>query len=246
MSGALLFSGTDLASLCIVEDLSEFWSSSDVRGDLSTYAGVPGASPQRRPMSNQVRSGQVSVVDADTLAQAEDAVAAVKAALRVNRAQTLTRRKVTGAGNLDATQTAIVRTVAERWLNNNTCTLLLGVELCDGYWLGASEAIGAVGAVTVKGDLPTRLVTVTLAAGAVDPVVTNATNGYTFRYIGTVPAGGVSVDVAARRATGITGSVDLSANLRWSKSDPFQLDPGANTLTISSGSASFTYYPAYQ
>lgn len=243
-TGALLFSGTDLASVCIVEDLSDFWSSSDVRGDLPVYAGASGATAQRRPVASKLCSGQVSVVD-DTLAAIEDGVAAVKALLREGIPQTVTRRKVTGAGNLDVTQTAIVRTAAERWQGSGACTLLLGVELCDGLWYGSSTVIATVGAVTIKGDLPTRRVTATIAAGAVNPVVTN-TNGYTFRYIGTIPAGGLLVDVATRRAAGITGSVDLSANLRWSKDAPFQLDPGANTLTISTGSASFTYLPAYQ
>ena len=245
MSGTLLFSGTDLASVCIVEDLSDFWSSSDVRGDLPVYAGASGAMATRRPVASKLCSGQVSVVD-DTLAAIEDGVSAVKTLLREGIPQTVTRRKVTGSGNLDVTQTAIVRTAAERWQGSGACTLLIGVELCDGAWYGSSTAIAAVGAVTIKGDLPTRRITATIAAGAVNPVVTNTTNGYTFRYVGTVPAGGLLVDVATRRATGITGSVDLSANLKWSKGDPFQLDPGANTLTISTGTASFTYLPAYQ
>ena len=129
-TGTLLFSGTDLATVCIVEDLSEFWSSADVRGDLPVYAGTSGATAQRRPVASSVRSGQVSVVK-DTLAAAEDGVAAVKALLRIGQAQTVTRRKVTGAGNLDTTQSVIVRTAAERWAGD-LCTLILAVETLDG------------------------------------------------------------------------------------------------------------------
>lgn len=245
-TGTLLFSGTDLATLCIVEDLADFWSSSDVRGDLPVYMGVNGSTAMRRPINSKVCSGQLRVVDEDTLAETEDAVAAVKALLRPARSQTVTRRKVTGDGNLDTTQTAIVRTVEERWQSETACTLLIGAELCDGAWAGAEESISTVGAVTIKGDLPTAAIVATIAAGAVDPVLTNTANDFSFRYVGTVPSGGVEVDVANRRATGVTGSVDLSANLRWSKGDLLVFDPGAQTLAISDGSASFTYLPAYQ
>jgi hypothetical protein len=243
-TGTLLFSGTDLATVCIVEDLSDFWSTSDLRGDLPTSAGVPGAAPLRRPVASKVRSGTVTTPETTTLADTEDAVATIKALLRINRAQVATRRKITGSGNLDTTQTVIVRGAEERWTGNVSCTLILSVETCDGPWYGASQSIAAVGPVTIKGDSPTRKITATLSAGAVDPVVSN-TNGYSFRFVGTVPAGGVLVDVLARTATGITGSVPLSSALKWSKDDPFQLDPGAQTLAVSAGTASFTYYPAY-
>ena len=73
--------------------------------------------------------------------------------------------------------------------------------------------------------------------------MTNATNGYTFRYVGTVPSGGVVVDVVNR--TAMNGSTNVSSALKWSKDDPFQLDPGSQTLTVSAGTVSFTYYPAY-
>lgn len=246
-TGTLLFSGTDLASVCIVEDLSDFWSTSDLRGDLPTSAGVPGASALRRPVASKVRSGQVTVADGDTLAELEDGVAAVKALLKINRAQVATRRKITGAGNLDTTQTVIVHGAEERWLGDAACTLILSVETCDGPWLGAVESIAsAAGTQSILGDAPTSKITATLSAGAANPVITNTTNGYTFRYVGTVPAGGVEVDVLPRRATGLTGSVDLSANLRWGKSDPFQLDPGDNIITVSAGTCALDYYPAYQ
>jgi hypothetical protein len=243
MTGTLLLSGTDLASVAdVVEDLSEFWSSSDSRGDLPTYAGVPGATAVRRPVSSKMATAQVSFTDGATLAATEDAVAACKAVLRPGQPQTGTRRKVTGAGSLDVTQTVIVRTVEERWLSETACTLLIGVELADGAWYGASEPIAAAGSVTVKGDLPTSRITATLSAGAADPVVSNS-NGYTFRYVGTVPAGDVVVDVAAR--TAMAGSTDVSSSLKWSKDAPFQLDPGAQTITVSAGTVSFTYSPAY-
>jgi hypothetical protein len=247
MSGTLLFSGTDIATLVdVVEDLSDFWSGADSRGDLPTYAGTSGATATRRPTDSKVRTGQVTITDGATLAATEDRVAALKAVLRPGQSQTVTRRKVTGTGNLDTTQTAIVRpAIEERWLSDTTCTLIFAVETVDGPWYGASQSIGAAGTVTVKGDVPTRSITATLSAGAANPVVTNTTNGYNFRYVGTVPTGGVTVDVRARKATKVSDSSDVSSSLKWSKDAPFQLDPGSQTITVSAGSVSFTYLPAY-
>lgn len=246
MSGTLLFSGIDLATLVdVVEDLSDFWSGADPRGDLPTYAGTSGATAIRRPTDTKVRSAQVSMTDGATLAATEDKIDALKAVLRPGQSQTVTRRKVTSAGNLDTTQTAIVRpAIEERWLSPTACTLIFAVETLDGAWYGASESIAAAGSVTIKGDTSTRSITATLSAGAANPVVTNS-NGYTFRYVGTVPTGGVSVDVKARKATKVSDSSDVSSALKWSKDAPFQLDPGSQTITVSAGTVSFTYLPAY-
>lgn len=241
--GTLLFSGTDLASVCAVEDLSDFWTAADWRGELPAYSGVSGATYTRRPVSSKIRTGQVKV-SASTLAAAEDAVAAVKAVLKVGQSQTVTRRKVTGSGNLDTTQTAVAHAPEERW-SGPTCRLILSVETLDGPWYGSSQSIGAAGTVTVVGEASTRAITATLAAGAANPVVTNTTNGYTFRYVGTVPTGGVTVDVRARKATKVSDSSDVSSALKWSKDAPFQLDPGSQTITVSAGTVSFTYLPAY-
>lgn len=244
MSGTLLFSGTDLASLCIEEDLSDFWSSSDLRGDLIDYPATPGSVATDRPVSSKLCSGQVTIAD-DTLAAAEDAVAALKAVLREGIAQTVTRRKVTGAGNLDTAQTVIVRTAAERWLSSTACTVLIGAELLDGLWYGASTAISSIaGTQTIAGEARTYKMTLTLAAGG-SRTVTNATNGFWFTFSATVPTGGVLVDVEKRTATATSGGADLSAYLSWGKAFPMALNPGSNTFTVSAGTASVTYQPAY-
>jgi hypothetical protein len=244
-TGTLLFSGTDLASLCIVEDLSDFWSSSDLRGDLASYPGVDGTANAARPIASKLCSGQVSVVG-DTLTATEDAVAALKAILRAGRSQTVTRRKIVTAGNLDVTQSAIVRTAAERWLSNSACTLLLGVELLDGPWYGAAVTIAvAAGTQTIVGDVRTHRMTLTLAAGAARTIA-NTTTGHSFTFGTTVPSGGVLIDVEARTATAITGGADVSAYLSWTKTYPMQFEPGSNVLTVSAGSASISYQPAYQ
>lgn len=244
MGGTLLFGATDLASLCIVEDLSAFWSSSDVRGDLDAFPGRDGSQGNDRPVSSKIASGQVTF-EADTLAAVEDGVAAIKALLRLNAQQVVTRRKVTGAGNLDATQSAIFRTAEERWQGDAACTLLLGAELLDGLWYGASTNIAvAAGAHTILGDTRTHRMTLTLAAGAAR-TITNTTNGFSFTFGTTVPTGGILVDVEAQTATAITGGADYSGYLSWAKTYPFRLNPGSNTLTVSAGSAAISYQPAY-
>jgi hypothetical protein len=244
-AGTLLFGGTDLASLCVVEDLTDFWSSSDVRGDLPVYPGADGAAAVQRPVSSKLSVCQATIA-VDTHIAAEDGVAAVKALLRQGESQTVTRRKVITAGNLDTTQTGIVRNVAERWIGISSCTLLIGVELLDGLWYGAAVAISsAAGTTSVAGEASTHRMTLTLAAGGAR-TITNTTNGHWLTFSTTVPTGGVLIDVEARTATAITGGADLSAYLSWGKTYPMRLNAGSNTLTVSAVSASISYQPAYQ
>lgn len=245
MSGALLFSGTDLATLCVVEDLNDFWSSSDLRGDLTSYPGLDGGGANRRPVASKICSGQATVA-LSTPTAAEDAVAAVKTLLAVNVPQTATRRKITGSGTLDATQTVIVRNVSERWIGDNSaCTLLFTTELLDGTWHGSSVLIASgAGTQTIVGDTRTYRMTLTLAAGG-QRTVWNNTNGYYFQFWATVPSGGVLVDVEAQTATAITGGADMSQYLAWPKNLPFRLDPGSNVLVTDVASFAVDYQPAY-
>ena len=134
------------------------------------------------------------------------------------------------------------------WNDQNDNQAVLGIDFTlFGFWYpSASTTIAdADGGQTITGDLRTRRMTVTLAAGAAR-TITNTTNGYWFTFSTTVPSGGVVVDVEARTAIGVTGSVDMSAYLSWGKLLPLQLEPGSNTLTVSAGTASIDYHPAYQ
>lgn len=117
-----------------------------------------------------------------------------------------------------------------------------------GLWhpAAATTIASAAGTQSIAGDVRTHRIVATLSAAAVNPVVANATTGYAFRYVGTVPAGGVAVDVVARTARRLSDDGDVSAALRWSKAAPFRLDPGANVITVSSGTCALDYYPAYQ
>jgi hypothetical protein len=135
------------------------------------------------------------------------------------------------------------------WNDENDAQAVVGTDFTLlGFWYPSTATTipSAAGTQSITGDRPTRKITATLSAAASSPVVTNSTNGYSFRYLGTVPTGGVTVDVETRRATKVSDSSDVSSALRWAKAVPFQLDAGSNVITVSSGTCALSYYPAYQ
>lgn len=243
-----LVDGVDLAAagVGLTHDGAGLWNGFSETIGVSTVAGGDGGMVGGGVVPPFTHS-TMYLIRANGFAAVWAQVVALRRRCKPRQTITLTRQMPDPDGtdaNTDATTTA--RRITDRpvWLAADALVLDIDWLITGGPFLGASEAIASVGAVTVKGDAPTRAITATLSAGAVDPIVAND-NGYSFRYIGTVPAGGVLVDVVARTATGITGSVPLSTNLRWSKADPFQLDPGGQTLTTTAGTVSFTYLPAY-
>jgi hypothetical protein len=245
-----LVDGTDLqvSGVELLHDGSGLWSGIAENIGVATSAGANGGRITGGVLPPFTHSTMFEVTAANAQA-VWAAVVALRRRCKPGRTVTLTRRMPDPDGtdaNTDATTTGRMQGDPRvAWIEkNNRAQVDIDWLITGGPWYGASESIAAVGAVTVKGDSPTRKITATLSGGAANPVVSN-TNGYSFRYVGTVPTGGVLVDVLARTATGITGSVPLTANLRWAKDDPFQLDPGAQTLAVSAGTASFTYYPAY-
>lgn len=160
----------------------------------------------------------------------------------------LTRYMVGGESNAVVSLVTNARRLGDTvaWSEENDRKATIGIDFqLLGFWLPATPTTiaSAAGSQSIAGDRPTRRITATLSAGAVNPVITNATNGYSFRYVGTVPVGGVVVDVAAR--TAYAGVVNVSSALRWGKTNLLQLDPGVNVLTVSSGTCALDYYPAY-
>lgn len=231
----------------LTHDGAGLWSGFSESIGVSTAAGVDGG---------VVGGGVVPPFTLSTMYQIRangfdavwESIVALRRRCKPRQTVTLTRQMPDPDGtdaNTNLTTTA--RRQADRivWYGSDVASVDIDWLITGGPFLGASEAIAAVGAVTVKGDVPTVAITATLSAGAVDPVVANSGNGYLFRYVGTVPAGGVLVDVRNRTATRIADSVDVSSALRWSKADLFQLDPGGQTITTTDGTVSFTYLPAY-
>jgi hypothetical protein len=175
-------------------------------------------------------------------------IRALRRRCKPGRTVTLTRQMPDPDGtdaNTPATATARRQTDRVEWLAETAAVVDIDWLIVDGVWQGSAVAIAvAAGVQTILGDTRTRRMTLTLAAGAAR-TVTNTTNGYAFTFGTTVPSGGIIVDVAARTATAITGGADYSAYLSWTKDLPMQLEAGSNTLTVSAGSASISYQPAY-
>ena len=159
-----------------------------------------------------------------------------------DRTVSLTRRLSYTAGNEQQTCTARYLSGLDPALFQAMTNgrLVLTMRNLDGLWYGASTTIAA-GTSTVLGDVRTRKMTVTVSAGTA-PTVTNATNGSAFTVTGST-ATPVVVDVLNQSATA-SGS-DCSSRVSWSGTWPLQLEAGSNTLTISSGTLSVAYFPAF-
>lgn len=251
----LLVNGTDLAAMGCVTAPYEFpYNSAAQRGELPQYDGFDGVTYFDQPYDaglvpiTVTLSPACSGVSGGTWNALNDAFRALRLLCRPDRQSTLVRRMEFSTGQEEHTAAAKLLDIVTTRPSPTVMQCLIEFTLLDGCWFGPTESIGSFsvsGVPTVKGDVRTLQITATLSAGAVNPTVMNVTNGYSFSYVGTVPTGGVSVDILNRRATKISDSSDLSANLRWSKVHPFRLEPGANIITVSSGSVALSYSPAY-
>lgn len=189
------------------------------------------------------------VVKASTTLGVWAAIRALRRRCKPGRTVTLTRRMPDPEGsdsNVDHTTTGRRQTDRVAWIASRAAQVDIDWLIADSPWHGDSVNVAAAaGTFDVDGDIPTSRMTVTLAAGAAR-TVTNTTNGHGFTFSTAVPTGGVVIDVEAQTATAITGGADMSAYLSWTKVHPMVLNPGSNTLTVSAGTASIDYQPAYQ
>jgi hypothetical protein len=240
---ALAASGVDLT-----HDGGGLWTGQTQDIDVAEAAGFDGgtiAGGLFRPYTHST----LYLVRGATFDAVWASIRALRRRCKPGRTVTLTRQMPDPEGsdaNISLTTTGRRQTDRVEWLGAQA-QIDIDWLITGGPWLGASVTVSSIaGTVTALGDLPARKMTATLSAGAANPVVTNTTNGYTFRYVGTVPTGGVTVDVQARKATKVSDSSDVSSALKWSKRDPFRLDPGANAITVSAGTCALTYYPAYE
>lgn len=247
-SSAYLVDGVDLGATGVVldHDGSGLWSGLTEDVGVDTFPGKNGGiivggtfKPYTHSTMYQVKANGYTAVWA--------AIRALRRRCKPGRTVTLTRLMPDPEGtDTNVSLTTTGRRVSDRpaWLTPNFAKLDIDWEIVGGPWLGPSATVAGPGDVTVKGDVPTRKMIVTLDAGAAR-TVTNTTNGFWFTFGTTVPAGGIVVDVAARTAKAVTGGADYSGYLSWGKAAPMQLEPGANTLTVSSGGASISYQPGY-
>lgn len=249
-SSAWKVDGTDLAiagSVVLTHDGSGLWDGQGEDITVVTYPGVNEGtiaggrfSPYTRSTMYQVKAARYDATWA--------AMRALRRRCKPGRTITLTRVMPDPEGtdtNVSATTTARRQGDRPSWTTGGIAHLDIDWLITGGPFLAPAVSIPSAGGTqSVYGDVPTRKMTVTLAAGAAR-TVTNTTNGFWFTFGTTVPSGGIVVDVAQRTATAITGGADYSAYLSWGKAAPFQLEPGSNVLTVSAGSASISYQPAY-
>jgi hypothetical protein len=247
-----LVDGVDMATLgCLAAPYEAPYTSAPERGDLSTYSGVDGVRDFDLPLDVGLYAVNVSLsqqCQADgSWKGLNDAFRALRLACKPGRRVTLTRRMEFTTGQEEHTASARLLDLVPTRPDPEVMECLVEFRLLDGCFFGASEVVAAFSSSSpsVKGHYRTLRITATLSSGAASPTVENTLNDYSFSYVGSVPTGGVSIDVLNRRATKVSDSSDVSGNLRWAKSHPFRLEPGANPITVSSGTVAFSYQPAY-
>lgn len=232
----------------LTHDGSGLWAGLTEEIGVSTAPGIDGGGIDGgvfKPFTHSTMF-QVKAADYDAVWAA---IRALRRRCKPGVTVTLIRRMPDpegGSTNTDQTTTARRQGDRVAILTSTFAQVDIDWLIADCPWYGAAVAIAnAAGTYTVKGDLPTHRMTVTLAAGAAR-TITNTTNGHWLTFSGTVPTGGVVIDVEAQTATAVTGGADLSQYLSWGKTYPMRLNAGSNTLTVSAGTASIDYQPAYQ
>lgn len=176
------------------------------------------------------------------------AIRALRRRCKPGRTVTLTRQMPDPEGsdaNVDHTTTARRQGPPRvEWVGNSAATVDLDWLIADSPWHGDALTVAASGTPSLAGDIPTYRMIVTLPAGPARYVFNDTTDHWLLFYA-VVPSGGVEIDVEAQTATAITGGTDLSQHLSWGKAQPMRLDPGANALGVTDGTASIDYQPAY-
>jgi hypothetical protein len=250
-ASTFLVDGVDVLAtgVTLAHDGAGVWDGLEEDVSVATYAGVDGGTVAGGDFRPYVRSVEFLVRGADydtTWAR----IRALRRRCKPGQTVTLTRQMPDQEGvdtNASLTTTAHRQTDRVMWAAPGLASVDVDWLIVGGPWSGAQVTItNAAGTRTILGDLRTQKVTATLSAGAVNPTVANTTNGFSFTWTGTVPTGGVEVDVVQRKATKLSDSSDVSSALTWAKVAPFQLNPGDNVITVSSGTCDLAYYPAYE
>ncbi|RKZ11616.1 hypothetical protein DRQ53_15800 [bacterium] len=102
------------------------------------------------------------------------------------------------------------------------------------FWVGAADTGNTGTTLTVAGDAPIGDAVVTFTSGT-DQKLTHTASGASIQISGTTPAGGVEVDIGAGTCVKVTGGTDYSNYLVVSSPWWMELDPGANTVSVSGG-----------
>lgn len=178
------------------------------------------------------------------------AIRALRRRCKPGRTVTLVRQVPDPEGtdtNVDHTTTARrVNAPRVSWEGPDAAVVDIDWLIADTPWHGDAVAIAdAAGTHDIDGDLATHRMEITLPEGPAR-TITNTTNGHWLTFSTGTPVGGTLIDVEAQTATNIISGADVSQYLSWGKTHPMRLNPGSNTLTVSAGTASISYQPAYE
>lgn len=239
---SFLVNGTDLevAGVRFMEVIEGAHDTPLSRGDLPVYPGRDGARDVDQPFEASILSLGL-VVNGGTRQGFNDAYRTLRRLVKPGKTVTLTRNLSYTTGAESHTAAAKFAGLTPAQIAPGVFRMVLKFLILDGVWYGPAETIGA-GTVTVKGDVRTQRMTITLPGGVAGPTVTNSTNGYAFTFSGTLAT---PTDIDNETAQAIRGGIDVSDALTWTKTLPFRLEAGSNTITITSGTVSIEYRPAY-
>lgn len=246
----LLLDGVDIEALteCVEGPITWPYQGFTQRGELPRFPGVDGALSVSQPYNDDVlpvqftlRTPACSGVSGDAI---RDALRDVRTSCRPDRSVTL--RRLWDDGSYEDALAKFLNITPTRPLKN-VMSCLLEFTLLELWYGPAVTGVSAAGSQNILGDTRTHRMTFTLASGGPTRTITNETNGYWFTFADNVPSSGVLIDVEARTAVDLSTSPpqDISESLSWGKKYPMRFEPGVNVLTVSAGSASYVYQPAY-
>ena len=255
MTDTYLIGGVDIrSSVRNLSSLEGLYTPPDLVGSDVTLAGVDGeVEVKDRTFAAGILTLQLVLLGADITTRS-DAIRDLTRLLRPGRTVTITRQRTYTTGAESHTALCRYTSGLEPTMVGVTHAKLAPIlKVLGGVWDGGSTSLGTFSTGTtsssaVLGDTRTRKVTLTFSGATSGTVtLTNNTNGYAVSYTGATNTTPVIIDGAARTAT--QGGTDVSANLAWTKYQPFQLDEGVNSLTVSGGAGTrtvaVTYLPAY-
>lgn len=110
------------------------------------------------------------------------------------------------------------------------------------FWIGAADNGNTQPTLTVAGDAPVGDAVLKFLTGT--DVKAALASGDFAQVVGALPAGGVTLDLGTGLAVRITGGADWSDAVR--RSNAWELNPGANTVTVTGGTMSFDWYTQWK
>jgi hypothetical protein len=253
MTDTYLFDGVDIRSA------ARYLDSGDGQFDIPDLVGSDLSFPQLDgdvPVTDRTFDAGTFTLPLALLGSVSgsraDSLRALVRMVRPGRTVTVTRQRSYPTGTETHTATCrYVNGLSPTTVGPLNSRVALTMKVLGGLWDGSTQSLGTFGSGTtttsaVLGDTRTRKVYLNVSGVTGTVTIRNNTNGYVLT-IAPPSTAAVDIDVLAR--TAFHGSTDLSQYLTWTKTVPFQLDEGVNSLTISGGTGTpsvvVSYKPAY-